>query len=83
MFGIKSSSEVLFFISNVNTLPELNANIRMEVGIDNLVHLEYELFQNKYHLRDCVLGKVYFVEVKMKVKLVELQIVKIETIGTG
>jgi len=83
MFGIKSSSEVLFFISNVNTLPELNANIRMEVGIDNLVHLEYELFQNKYHLKDCVLGKVYFVEVKMKVKLVELQIVKIETIGTG
>ena len=73
----------MFFISNFNPTPELNANIRMEVGIENIVHLEYELFQNKYHLKDCVLGKVYFVNVKMKIKMVELQIVKKETLGTG
>jgi len=55
----------------------------MEVGIENLVHLEYELFHSKYHLKDCVLGKVYFVDVKMRIKLVELQIIKKETLGTG
>ncbi len=83
MFGTKHAVEEIFFISNPGHIPELNANIRMEVGIENLVHLEYELFQSKYHLKDCVLGKIYFVEVKMKVKMIELQIVKKETIGQG
>lgn len=61
--------------------PELNANVRMEVGICNLIHMEYELFSSKFELKDCILGKIYFVRVSMKVKSVEIHLLKKETIN--
>lgn len=72
-----------FVVYNPVSTPELNANIRMEVGFSNLIHLEYELFQSKYNLDECIVGKVYFVSVMMKVKTVEIHLVKNETIGSG
>lgn len=70
-------------VYNVMQEPELNANLKMEVGIANLIHLEYEIFQSKFHLGDCILGKIYFVKVYMKVKSVELHLIKTEIIGGG
>ncbi len=55
----------------------------MEIGVDNMIHLEYELFKNKYHLDDCVLGKIFFIKVNLNVRTIELHLIKTESIGHG
>jgi vacuolar protein sorting-associated protein 26 len=55
----------------------------MEVGISNMIHLEYELYQSKFYLDQCIIGKIYFVRVNMKVKAAEVHLIKRETLGSG
>jgi len=55
----------------------------MEVGIEECLHIEFEYNKGKYHLKDCVVGKVYFFLVRIKIKYMELCLIRRETIGTG
>ena len=32
----------------------------MEVGIEDCLHIEFEYNKGRYHLRDTVVGKIYF-----------------------
>jgi vacuolar protein sorting-associated protein 26 len=54
----------------------------MEVGISNMIHLEYELYQSKFYLEQCIIGKIYFVRVNMKIKAAEVHLIKRETVGS-
>ena len=83
IFSTKLAVEKCFIVCNPSIPPELNANVRMEVGFNNLIHFEYELFQSKFHLEESIIGKIYFVEVNMKIKTVEVHLIKIESIGSG
>jgi len=53
----------------------------MEVGIEECLHIEFEYNKGKYHLKDCVIGKVYFFLVRIKIKYMELCVIRRETIG--
>lgn len=55
----------------------------MQVGIEECLHIEFEYNKNKYHLKDVVIGKVYFLLIRIKIKYMELALVKKETIGSG
>jgi len=55
----------------------------MEVGIEECLHIEFEYNKGGYHLKDCVIGKVYFLLIRIKIKKMELEIVKKETYGSG
>lgn len=59
------------------------APIRMEVGIENALHIEFEHDKNKYHLSDLVIGKIYFVTVQIQIKRMEMEIRKKELAGAG
>ena len=50
-----------------------------------LVHLSSNLreFLSRYHLKDVIVGKIYFLLVRIKIKHMELAIIKRETTGTG
>ena len=69
--------------------PETNNPIKMEVGIEECLHIgenccnhwcvvcwarsltvvaEFEYNKSKYHLRDVVIGKIYFILVRIKIK---------------
>ena len=37
----------------------------------------------RYHLRDVVVGKIYFLLVRIKIKHMEISIIKRESAGTG
>ena len=37
----------------------------------------------RYHLKDVIVGKIYFLLVRIKIKHMELQVIKRETTGTG
>jgi vacuolar protein sorting-associated protein 26 len=57
--------------------------IKMEVGIEDCLHIEFEFSRAVYTLKDCILGKVFFNLVRIKIKHMELNIIRKETFGTG
>ncbi|KAJ6641009.1 Vacuolar protein sorting-associated protein 26 [Pseudolycoriella hygida] len=63
--------------------PEMNCPIKMEVGIEDCLHIEFEYNKSKYHLKDVIVGKIYFLLVRIKIKHMEIAIIKRETTGSG
>ncbi|CAI5534527.1 unnamed protein product [Closterium sp. Naga37s-1] len=55
----------------------------MEVGIEDCLHIEFEYNKSKYHLKDVVIGKIYFLLVRIKIKHMELEIRRRESTGSG
>lgn len=41
------------------------------------------MFSDRYHLKDVIVGKIYFLLVRIKIKHMEIDIIKRETTGTG
>ena len=37
----------------------------------------------RYHLKDVIVGKIYFLLVRIKIKYMEIAILKTETVGSG
>ncbi|RHY99566.1 hypothetical protein DYB37_001530 [Aphanomyces astaci] len=91
-----------FLVHSPEVAPELNSTIKMEVGIEDCLHIEFEYNKSKYarcshvcpytwksssvrryHLDDVVVGKVYFLLVRIKIKHMELAIVRREASGSG
>eukprot|EP00123_Amoebidium_parasiticum_P005359 comp16571_c0_seq1/m.14669 comp16571_c0_seq1/g.14669 ORF comp16571_c0_seq1/g.14669 comp16571_c0_seq1/m.14669 type:complete len:330 (-) comp16571_c0_seq1:201-1190(-) len=64
-------------------LPGPNPGIKLEVGIEEALHIECEYAKSKYHLQDAVIGRVYFSLVRLKLKMMEVAIVKREATGLG
>jgi len=48
------------WIEHYTPPPEINSPIKMEVGIEDCLHLEFEYNQQKYHLDDAIVGKIFF-----------------------
>ena len=57
--------------------------MQMEVGIEECLHIEFEYDKAKYHLKDTVVGKIYFLLVRIKLKHMEVEIWRRETTGSG
>eukprot|EP01127_Copromyxa_protea_P004365 TRINITY_DN1422_c0_g1_i1.p1 TRINITY_DN1422_c0_g1~~TRINITY_DN1422_c0_g1_i1.p1 ORF type:complete len:371 (+),score=92.83 TRINITY_DN1422_c0_g1_i1:40-1113(+) len=60
-----------------------NFSVRMEVGIEDCLHIEFEYERNKYHLQDVILGRIYFRLVRLRIKYMELCLVRRESTGTA
>lgn len=54
----------------------------MEVGIEDCLHIEFEYNKSKYHLKDVIVGKIYFLLVRIKIKHMEIAIIKREQTGS-
>lgn len=63
--------------------PDINNSIKMEVGIEDCLHIEFEYNKSKYHLKDVIVGKIYFLLVRIKIKHMELSIIRRETTGAA
>jgi len=61
--------------------PETDASIKMEVGIEDCLHIDFEYNKSKYHLKDVIVGKIFFSLVRIKIKHMELSIIRRETTG--
>lgn len=72
------SKEVDLVVQNLYPAPT-TTTLKMEVGITDCLRIEFEFDKSAYHLRDCIIGKVYFCLVRIKIKYMELDIVRKET----
>mmetsp|Transcript_11933 Transcript_11933/g.14943 ORF Transcript_11933/g.14943 Transcript_11933/m.14943 type:complete len:319 (-) Transcript_11933:159-1115(-) len=77
------AKEFDFAVQKIQAKPEVNNILKMEVGIEDCLHIEFEYDHSKYHLKDCITGKIYFLLVRIKIKHMEIQILKRESTGSG
>jgi len=77
------TKEKELWVHTYDVMPESNPPIRMEVGVENALHIEFEFNHSKHHLNDIIVGKIYFLLIRLKIKFMELSIIKVETSGTG
>jgi vacuolar protein sorting-associated protein 26 len=63
--------------------PAQNEAIKMEVGIEDCLHIEFEYERRVYHLQETILGKIHFLLVRIKIKHMELAVIRRETSGDG
>ncbi|CAG0916028.1 unnamed protein product [Notodromas monacha] len=75
--------EVDIIVHTLSSYPEINSSIKMEVGIEDCLHIEFEYNKSKYHLKDVIVGKIFFLLVRIKIKHMEIAIIKRETTGAG
>ena len=78
---IKHDQEVVFQI--VKQEPRLNQPIKMEVGIEECLHIEFQYKKRYYHLNDVIEGEIHFLLVRIKIKYMELAVIRRETSGEG
>eukprot|EP01126_Amoeba_proteus_P037173 TRINITY_DN3820_c0_g1_i13.p1 TRINITY_DN3820_c0_g1~~TRINITY_DN3820_c0_g1_i13.p1 ORF type:complete len:204 (+),score=39.82 TRINITY_DN3820_c0_g1_i13:1547-2158(+) len=58
-----------------------NHSVRMEVGIEGCLHIEFEYERTRYHIQDVILGRIFFPLVRLNIKYMELCLVRKETTG--
>lgn len=80
----KITKEEEFIVYNpIEEVPFVDKPIKMEVGIEDCLHIEFEFSRSVFNLKDCILGKVFFNLVRIKIKHMELNVIRKETFGTG
>lgn len=65
---------------NPDILKNDNNPIKLEVGIDEWLHLSFELFNRNFAQKDIASGKVTFKKVSLRLLGMEVQLIKKETI---
>jgi vacuolar protein sorting-associated protein 26 len=63
--------------------PTQHEPIKMEVGIEDCLHIEFEYARRMYHLQDTIIGKIHFLLVRIKIKHMELAVIRREASGEG
>ena len=71
------------WVQMLGTEPSHHEAIKMEVGIEDCLHIEFEYDRKHYHLRDTIRGKIHFLLVRIKIKHMELAVLRRETSGEG
>ena len=62
---------------------DLDAPIKLEVGIEDCLHIEFEYSRMRYHLSDIVTGHIDFKQLGIKLRKMEVAVVRKENVGAG
>jgi len=62
---------------------DFTRGVCMEVGVDDVLHIEFKYDKKLFHLHERVLGQVTFKTVSLDLQLGEVSVVKREYIGVG
>ena len=58
-----------------------NFPMKIEIGVENKIHVILEINKNNYFLRDIIIGKVIFVNVNIIIKTMFIQIIRKENLN--
>ena len=86
MSSIKKEKEICIFNcdKNLKKINKLfvndNNKIKVEIGVENVLHVCFELDRKNYHLKDVITGKVSFKKINIDLENMSLKIIKIESL---
>lgn len=67
----------------VDKSPSAVSTVKMDVGIESCLHIEFEYSKNRFPLKGVIVGRIYFLLVRLKIKHMELSLIRRETVGSG
>ncbi|KAH0476039.1 MAG: hypothetical protein KVP17_002949 [Porospora cf. gigantea B] len=76
-----ANKELDFLVRNSTPRAEKTENLKMEVGIEDCLHIDFEYNQSAFDVKDVVLGRVFFHLAKIRLKHMELDILKVESVS--
>lgn len=62
-------------------LTDLKKSIKLDIGIENCLHIEFEYSKSTYGLKDVIVGRINFLLTRLKIKHMEVSLVRRETVG--
>ena len=81
-YKVSPTKECPILVHALHYFPEkIPQTLKMEVGIEDALHIEFEFNKPRYHLKDVIVGKIYFILVRLKIRVMELQLLKKEVTG--
>lgn len=57
------------------------ASVKMDVGIEHCLHIEFEYLKSRFALKEVIVGRIFFLLVRLKIKHMELSLIRRETVG--
>ena len=81
--AVHEAEFVVFKPKSLSDLQKDNKPQIIEVGIEDWIHVSFEVDKSKYFLRDSIEGQVVFRKVSVRLDSMDIQLVKRETIGSG
>lgn len=59
-----------------------STTVKMDVGIEHCLHIEFEYLKPRFSLKEVIVGRIYFLLVRLKIKHMELSLIRRETVGS-
>lgn len=59
----------------------LSTTVKMDVGIEHCLHIEFEYLKPRFSLKEVIVGRIYFLLVRLKIKHMEILLIRRETVG--
>ena len=84
--SIKKEKEICIFNcdKNLRRINELFLNdknkIKVEIGVESLLHVCFELDRKNFHLKDTITGRVSFKKINLELENMSIRIIKIESL---
>lgn len=63
--------------------PPANTTVKMDVGIEHCLHIEFEYLKLRFSLKEVIVGRIFFLLVRLKIKHMEISLIRRETVGSG
>lgn len=81
--GTLAAREQDVFVAVLGAAGEEARPIAMEVGVEDCLHIGIDIPKDVFGLREAVLGRITFAQVKVQVERMELNLVRKELLGAG
>ncbi|QHS74197.1 retromer subunit PEP8 [Saccharomyces paradoxus] len=65
-------------VSHSNNEPK---PVRLDIGIENCLHIEFEYAKSQYSLKEVIVGRIYFLLTRLRIKHMELSLITRESSG--
>lgn len=59
-----------------------STTVKMDVGIEHCLHIEFEYLKPRFSLKEVIVGRIYFLLVRLKIKHMEISLIRRETVGS-
>lgn len=64
-------------------VPAAKSTVKMDVGIEHCLHIEFEYSKSRFSLKEVIVGRIFFLLVRLKIKHMELSLIRRETVGSA
>lgn len=61
----------------------LKLSVKMDVGIEQCLHIEFEYLKSRFLLKEVIVGRIHFFLVRLKIKHMEISLIRRESVGTA